>query len=493
MQPVKPFKLPVILCVVWATAGNLANSQSLTTLHKFCAQSGCPDGAIPTGLVQATNGEFYGTTESGGAYGYGTVFKMGAGGKLTTLYSFCAQNGCPDGAFPQSGLVEAPNGDLYGTTNSGGAYGSANFGGTVFKITPQGALTTLYSFCAQSGCLDGEFSDAGVVQASNGDLYGTTPYGGAYGEGTIYKITPSGTLTTVYSFCAQSGCPDGELPGGLMLATNGDLYGVTSYGGAHGNENRGGTVFKITPGGTLTTLHNFCAKKQCNDGENPESLVQASNGNLYGTTLNGGAYGHGTLFEMTPKGALTTLYNFCSPQSGCADGAFPEGSLVQATDGNLYGTTYGGGYNHTIYTGGTVFKVTPGGTLTTLYTFCEQSPCKDGENPNPLFQATNGNLYGATDTGGARAGEGTVFVFSVGLPPFVETLPMSGEVGAAVTILGSDLTGATSVTFNGTAATFTVVSASEIKTTVPTGATTGSVEVTTPSSTLSSNAAFRVK
>jgi uncharacterized repeat protein (TIGR03803 family) len=463
----------------------------LTTLHKFCAKSGCPDGAIPNGLVQATNGGLYGTTESGGAYGYGTVFKMTPSDKLITLYSFCAQGGCPDGARPLAGLVEDTNGDLYGTTSSGGAYGSANSGGTLFKITPEGALTTLYSFCAQSGCLDGELPQAGVVQTTNGDLYGTTPNGGAYSEGTIFKITPSGTLTTLYSFCAQTGCPDGELPGGLILASNGDLYGMTPFGGANG----GGTVFKITPGGTLTTLHSFCAKTGCKDGANPgeSSLVQASSGDLYGTTFSGGANGYGTLFEITLKGALTTLYNFCS-QSGCADGAGPEGGLVQATDGNLYGTTYGGGgYNHNIYTGGTVFKVTPSGTLTTLYSFCAQSPCTDGENPNPLFQATNGNLYGTTNAGGARTDEGTVYILSVGLGPFVETLPTSGKVGAAVTILGSDLTGATSVTFNGTAATFTVVSASEIKTTVPTGATTGAVEVTTPSSTLSSNAVFRVK
>jgi uncharacterized repeat protein (TIGR03803 family) len=488
---VKPFKSIVILCAVWVSAGNLASAQSLTTLHKFCAKSGCPDGAVPTGLVQVTNGDLYGTTESGGAYGYGTVFKMTSSGKLTTLYNFCAQSGCPDGAYPLAGVVEAANGDLYGTTSVGGAYGSANTGGTVFKITPEGTLTTLHSFCAQNGCPDGELPQQGVVEVANGDLYGTTEVGGAYDEGTIFKITPGGTLTTLHSFCAQGGCPDGEAPGGLILATNGDLYGMTPFGGAH----NGGTVFKITQAGTLSTLHNFCRKKGCTDGANPgeSSLVQASNGDLYGTTFSGGAYGNGTLFEITLKGALTTLYSFCSPQIACADGAIPEGNLVQAIDGNLYGATYGGGLNHNIYTGGTVFKSTLSGTVTTLYSFCPQGPCTDGDNPNPLLLATSGELYGTTNSGGARTGDGTIYMLSVGLGPFVETLPSLGKVGAAVTVLGSDLTGTTSVTFNGTAATFTVVSESEIKTTVPTGATTGTVEVTTPSSTLTSNVAFQIK
>jgi uncharacterized repeat protein (TIGR03803 family) len=385
-----------------------------------------------------------------------------------------------DGSYPDAGLVQATNGDLYGTTLNGGASSV----GTVFEITPSGTLTTLYSFCSQGGCMDGEIPEAVLVQATNGDLYGTTYAGGANGYGTVFRITPSGTLTTIHSFCSQSGCTDGEWPfAGLVQATNGDLYGTTYAGGANGY----GTVFRITPSGTLTTLHSFCSQSGCTDGENPVAgLVQANNGNLYGTTLAGGAYGDGTVFKITLSGTLTTLYNFCS-QSGCTDGEEPFAGLVQATNGDLYGTTSAGG----AHSGGTVFKITPSGTLTTLYNFCSQSGCKDGAYPVAgLVQATNGDLYGTA--GGGAYGLGAVFSLSVGLGPFVETLPTSGSAGASVEILGTNLTGATSVSFNGTEAVFEVVSSSEITTTVPTGATTGTVQVVTPNGTLSSNVPFRV-
>ena len=170
---------------------------------------------------------------------------------LTTLYSFCSQGGCTDGDYPRAGLVQTTNGDLYGTTAAGGAN---RLGGTVFKITPGGTLTTLYSFCSQTNCTDGSNSFAGLVQAANGDLYGTTGDGGANGYGAVFKITPSGTLTTLYSFCSQTNCTDGAGPeAGLVQAANGDLYGTTYSGG----NNYNGTVFKITPTGTLTTLYRF--------------------------------------------------------------------------------------------------------------------------------------------------------------------------------------------------------------------------------------------
>jgi uncharacterized repeat protein (TIGR03803 family) len=464
-----------MLCATTAIA---LPAQTFTTLFSF----DLTDGETPyAGLVQATNGDLYGTTYGGGAYGDGTIFKVTPSGKPTTLYSFCSQTGCADGKDPWAGLVQATNGDFYGTTYGGGAYGD----GTIFKITPSGILTTLYSFCAQSGCADGQLPEAGLIQATNGDLYGTTYDGGAYRSGTVFRIAPSGALTTLYSFCSQSGCPDGWLPNtGLIQATNGDFYGTTYGGGAYGY---GGTVFKITPTGALTTLYLFCSQPLCADGENSTAgLIQATNGDCYGTTYEGGAYGVGTVFKITPSGDLTTLYSFCS-KSGCADGEEPRAGLVQATDGNLYGTTYGGGSGY-----GTVFKITPSGILTTLYSFCAQSGCADGTNPGAgLVQDTSGAFYGTTQTGGAN-NDGTVFSLSVGLGPFVETQTTSGETGASVKILGSDLTGATSVTFNGTAATFTVASRYLITTTVPAGATTGKVQVVIPSRTLSSNVPFRV-
>jgi uncharacterized repeat protein (TIGR03803 family) len=474
----------VLLCV--ATAIGLS-AQTFKTLHRFDGT----DGGNPFGaLVQATGGNLYGTTDNG-ANGGGTVFKISPGGALTTLYSFCSQSGCTDGQYP-SPLVQATGGNFYGTTVSGGANTTGCNGpscGTVFKITPGGALTTLYSFCSQSGCPDGANPQAGLVQATNGDFYGTTSSGGANGGGTVFKITPSGTLTTLYSFCSQSGCPDGAHPWGLVQATNGSLYGTTLLGGA----NSQGTVFRITPSGTLKTLQNFKGP----NGANPYAgLVQANDGNFYGTTGGGGANNDGTVFKITPSGALTTLYSFCS-QSGCKDGANPYAGLVQATNGNLYGTTLYGGAKTTGCGGfgcGTVFKITPGGALTTLYSFCSQTRRTDGANPyGALVEDTDGNFYGATEFGGRGSGYGTVFSLSVGLGPFVETQPASARVGGFVQILGTNLTGATSVSFSGTPAVFRVVLNSWIKTTVPEGATTGTVQVVTPGGTLSSNVPFRVR
>src|SRR5581483_8472825 len=370
-------------------------------------------------------------------------------------------------------LVLATDGNLYGTTTAGGAY----FAGTVFKITPTGRLTTIYSFCPNKyDCSDGLLPDGKLVQATDGNLYGTTLHGGPDEWGTIFKITPEGTLTTLHTFDYS----DGGFPNaGLLQAKEGNLYGTTTRGGAHGS----GTIFKISLGGTLTTLYSFCAQTNCTDGAYPYTgLVQSNDGSLYGTTGQGGAYNNGTVFKISPTGTLTTLYEFCA-QTNCADGSFPYG-LVLATDGNLYGTTGGGG----IHGDGTLFRITLSGTLRTL-----SFDGNDGEEPIAnLMQATNGNFYGTTYSGGAY-NQGTVFQLSIGLAPFVETLPISGKVGAIVDILGTNLTGATSVSFNGTAATFTVVSASEITTTVPSGATTGILTVTTPSGTLNSNVVFRVR
>src|SRR5208337_2819999 len=226
-----------------------------------------------------------------------------------------------------------------------------------------------------------------------------------------------------------------------------------------------GTVFKITPSGKLTTLYSFCSVggTACTDGSGPQAgLIQATDGNFYGATYDGGANGSGTVFKITPKGTRTTLHSFCS-QTGCTDGYYPWAGLIQATDGNFYGTTSEGGG---ATSAGTVFMITPAGTLTTLHSF----DGTDGGQPySGLVQGYDGNFYGTTSTD-AR-GNGTVFKLSMGLGPFVKTQTTSGTVGAAVKILGSSLTGASSVTFNGTAATtFKVVSNYEITATVPAGA-----------------------
>ena len=267
-----------------------------------------------------------------------------------------------------------------------------------------------------------------------------------------------------------------------MQATNGDLYRTTFYGGTYGI----GTVFQVTTEGTLTTLHSFDGA----DGANPEAgLVQANNGKPYGTTYYGGGYG--TIFDITTGDALTMLHSF---EGYPTDGSHPEAGLIQATYGNLYGTTTFGGASSAcnldgVIGCGTIFESTPAGAVTVLFSFDDA----DGAYPAAgLLLATNGNLYGTTTAGGP-SGQGTIFSLSAGLGPFVETVPSSGKVGAKVTILGNNLSGSTSVTFNGTAATFTAKSSTEITTTVPTGATTGYVKVTTSTGhTLTSNVKFRV-
>ena len=444
-----------VLCV---TAAIGSSAQTLTTLASFTGYDGDEPHAS---LVQGTDGNFYGTTNYGGPNAMGgTIFNISPGGALTTLYAFCGQYMCSDGDHSFGGVIQASDGNFYGTTQGGGI----NDNGTVFQLTPEGTFTTLYSFVGK----DGSAPTAPLMQATNGDLYGTTAGGGRYGAGTIFKMTLAGKLTRLHSFNGA----DGANPVGMLVqATDGNFYGTTS-GGA-------GTVFEITPAGTLTTLHTFSGA----DGYSPVAgLVQAVNGNFYGTTSSGGANGDGTVFEITPAGTLTVLHNFAGYG---IDGANPGAALVQATDRNFYGTTTNGGDGDA----GTVFKITPGGRLSTLYSFDWGS----GDLPySGLLQATDGAFYGTTGQGGTDCC-GTVYRLSMGLGPFVRTAPGSGKVGAPVVILGTNLTGTTAVTFHGTAAAFTVVSSSEITTEVPAGAGTGKVRVRTLSGTLWSNVAFRVR
>lgn len=407
----------------------------------------------------------------------GRFFKITRSGTLTTLHSFCVNlSNCADGAYPVAGLLLATNGSLYGSTYQGGGNNCSSSCGTVFKITPSGTLTTLYTFCAKANCADGAFPVGNLVQATSGDFYGTTEGGGAYGRGTVFKMTQSGTVTTLYSF--KLGSP----VAGLVQATNGDFYGAAQRGGEYSH----GRVFKITPNGKLTTLYNFCSEPHCPDGAAPDgTLIQAADGNFYGPTL-GANIEYGTVFKITADGKLTTLYTFCT-LNACADGDGPS-TLVQAADGNFYGATYGYG----MYDCGTVFELTPAGTLTTLYSFDDTDGCAPFAG---LLQATNGKFYGTPYFGGNNScsmGCGTVFSLDVGLPSFVEALPYSGKVGKNIKILGQGLTGTTAVSFNGTAASFTVKSDMYLVATVPNGATTGFVTVTTPSDMLTSNRQFRV-
>ncbi len=440
----------LVLCA--ATAVRLP-AQTYNTVYNFSAP-----GEQALGLTQATDGNIYGVS-------LGTVFKFTLGLILTILHTFDGT----DGSFPYGTLVQIGNGDLYGTTEQGGA---SNYG-TIFKVTTAGAFTSLYSF---SNTTDGGDPVARLVQAANGDLYGVANLG-PLGFGTVFKITQSGEFTTVHTFNG----PDGSQPNALIRAANGYFYGTTGSGGA-GNY---GTVFKMTPGGTLTTLYSFA---NTTDGAYPSAaLVQGLDGDFYGTTA--GDSGLGTIFRISPAGELTTLHTFDG-----TDGAYVDTGLTLGSDGNFYGTATSGGPGYsqgTLSGGGTIFEITPAGTFTTLHAFCGFQ-CDDGLNPGAgLVQDTDGTFYGTTTSGGI--GVGTIFDLSVGLAPFVRAQPGVGVPGEIIRILGTDFTQTTSVMFNGKPAVFAKISPVLLLAQVPAGASTGNIQVVTFSGTLSSNVPFRVR
>lgn len=413
------FRLFIVLQIcVWIACS--APAQTFTTLVTFNASNGDESEGS---LVQGSDGNFYGTTYQGGdltcgaPYGCGTVFKVTPAGTLTTLHNFETK----DGAHPMTGLVLGSDGNFYGTTNASGAISCMSVCGTIFRITPGGALTTIYNFCSLTNCADGAQPQAALIQGSDGNFYGTTTVGGdascnaPFGCGTIFVVTPTGSLTTIHAFSGSDGASPNS---SLLLASDGNFYGTTFGKGANTS---GGTVFKITPGGTLTTLYSFCAQTNCVDGAAPlSSLVEGGDGNLYGTTSNGGdaacapPVGCGTVFKITTSGALTTLHVFCSA-TDCPDGTNPYAGLTLGKDGNFYGTTTAGGNTGCNYGCGTVFSITPAGQLTTLHVFSGA----DGTHPQAgLIQTSNSDFYGATlysgsPTCNSNTGCGTLFQLAV--------------------------------------------------------------------------------
>ena len=380
--------------------GTLSNLRNFTTT-RYNFYNG--DGDHPsTGLIQTSDGNFFGSTDIGGSGGQGTIFKLTPTGDLITLYNFSAVNGHDansDGAALSGGIIRATDGNFYGTTFHGGAAGL----GTVFKITADGAFTSLLSFTGT----DGDAPFASLVQASDGNFYGLTSRGGTSDDGTAFKITPAGQLTTLHHFNGNDGA---EPQAALIQGSDGNFYGMTSKRGPGGY----GTVFQMTPAGVVTTLHNFSAvdKNGANaDGAAPRnSLIQASDGNFYGMTDYGGTGGTGTVFTITAQGALTTLHSFSHLDSNQQniDGSYPAGKLLQLSDGNFYGTAEFGGVN----TYGTIFKITPAGVLTVLHSFGYNSD--EGANPNTgLIVGSDGNIYGTTDYDGSE-GSGTVYRLTLG-------------------------------------------------------------------------------
>ncbi|MCX6979247.1 MAG: cadherin-like beta sandwich domain-containing protein [Verrucomicrobia bacterium] len=377
----------------------------LTTLVEFTWNLSTNKGGSPYGgLVQGSDGNFYGTTNGGGSGQTGTAFKMTPAGVLTTLVEFGNTLPGPPVSLssnPRAALVQGSDGNFYGTVSggAGGASGGAGTGGAIFKMTAAGALTTLVKLPANSATYGGRSPQAELVQGTDGNFYGTTYYGGANELGTIFKMTPAGLTTTLIEFTGNGSSNKGASPqAGLVQGRDGNFYGTTSFGGANGY----GTVFKMTPAGGLTTLVEFTWNGASNKGTYPNAtLIQGSDDNFYGTTTGGGASNFGTVFKMTPAGALTTLVEFDSTNH---IGLNPESALVQGVDGNYFGTTYFGGTTNF----GTVFKITPTGVLTTLVEFTNSGATNKGAYPKGLIQGSDGNFYGTTWGGGASA-FGTVF------------------------------------------------------------------------------------
>ena len=400
-----------------------AQAQGYSVLHSF---TGGADGATPDGkvVVSANDGTLYGTTSAGGSANSGTVFKIDPAGTETVLYRFA---GGADGKAPYAGpVVDAP-GNLYGTTQLGGA---SNFG-TVFKIDSAGTETVLHSF---TGGADGGVPLAPLFwDFASGNLYGTTTAGGA-GYGTVFQIDTTGTLTVLYTF--QGGADGGRPIGGLIRDTAGNLYGTTNGGGmpnaCAGGSVGCGVVYKVAPSGTETVLYTFTGG--AHGGQPKAGLAMDATGNLYGTTAAGGTADNGVVFELDSAGVETVLYDFGS------GGGAPSGDVVLDSSGKLYGTANSGGSGY-----GTVFKLDPTSPgILALHQFAAGS---DGANPVAgLFYDHLGNVYGTTSAGGS-GNFGTVFTFQEAGPPTPDYQLSVSPLAPAVVHPGGSSTATLSLVF----------------------------------------------
>lgn len=447
------------ICVSLLTLACLvtsAHGQTYTDLFDFDGTNhGCCS-LMPSVLAQGRDGSLYGTTIAGGLNGRGVIFKSSLTGTLTVLHSF----NLTDGSSPEGGLSLATDGNLYGTTTFGGSHSA----GTIFKITPSGTHTVIYNFANGP---DGGFPRNSPVQGSDGQLYGTTVVGG---NSTVYKVTTSGTLTTIATLAL-------ECDGPLLLAADGKFYGITLVGGV---SNRG-SVFSVTTAGVLKTVFSF------NDptGALPYGpLLQAVDGNFYGTASVGGSLGGGVVYKLTPTGAFTVLHNFDSTIR--TFGLTPTTGLVQGSDGFLYGVTSGGGAN----LDGTIFKIKTDGTA---FADIHDFDGSHGSVPysQPLLH-TNGKIYGQTNSGGSH-NQGVIYSLAAGLKQFVQPVVVKqAKVGASVGVLGQNFSTATGVLFGAGAGTFTVLGNSFLTAKPANGATTGAITVNEPGGNLVSPQIFKI-
>jgi uncharacterized repeat protein (TIGR03803 family) len=413
----------------------------------------------PPGVIaQGRDGNMYSTAHDGGLDELGGIFKISSTGSYSVFWTFNNVFSTPS----SSGITVGTDGNFYGSQSGvipGGPYGA------ILQINAAGTSETyMHGFDLTHGA-----DPAGPpIEGVDGNFYGTT-YSGGNGVGTVYKITPSLVFTMLYNFDGTHGdSPNGPLVQGV----DGNFYGTTSGGGAHGH----GEVFKVTPQGVLSVLHSFNGT----DGDNPTAgLMLAKDGNFYGTTGDGGANGYGEVFRISSKGVFKLLYSFAGSSDG--SGGFPAGGLVQASDGNFYGTTtpYGGNPAQ-------IYRLTPAGTHTNVGAF------EVSDTPEiTLLQHTSGPLYGDTFGGGAD-GDGQFYGVNLGLQPFAALLQGMSKAGKTIGILGQGFSNATRVSFNGVTAKFAVLSDTFLTATVPAAATTGPVTVVIPTGNLVSKQPFWV-
>ncbi|MFO1433737.1 MAG: choice-of-anchor tandem repeat GloVer-containing protein [Candidatus Competibacteraceae bacterium] len=405
----------------------LAPDGTFTVLHVF---NYATDGEFPAGVIQDSAGNLYGVTSEGGPTGAGTIYRLAPDGTFIVLHAF---NRSIDGGFPYAGVIQDSAGNLYGTTSAGGP----TWGGTVYRLAPDGTFTVLHAFNYFN---DGQAPQTGVIQDSAGNLYGTTWNGGPNGGGTIYRLAPDGAFTVLHAFNYET---DGVNPtAGVIQDSAGNLYGTTPYGGPSGNGtvyrldpatpqfaviqafmplpfsptgvtpgstgnlygttspielNNDNIIFSLTPDGTFTVLHVF---NSLTDGSSPHAgVIQDSAGNLYGTTAQGGPTWGGAVYRLAADGTFTVLHAF----DYSLDGDFPSAGVIQDSAGNLYGTTTQGGPARS----GTVYRLAPdGSSFTVLHAF--DSGSGGGLPYAGLIQDSAGNLYGTTAQGGIT-GAGTVY------------------------------------------------------------------------------------
>jgi uncharacterized repeat protein (TIGR03803 family) len=407
------------------------------------------------GSIAQSRGGYMICTVPSNSVSDGVAMRISTSGVQTILHEFDNVGG-----YPTSGVMLGRNGEFFGTT----LWSSTNLG-SIFEMTPDGTVKVLHELISGPD----RYPNAPLIQSLYGDFYGTTT-GDATHSGSVYKINEYGGFTHLHTFTGS----DGANPyGPLVQATNFWFYGTTGSGGA----NNSGTIFRINSSGEFEVLYNF-------DGTHGTlpiaGLIQANDGNFYGTAYYGGAYNAGVVFKMTPAHHVTVLHDF----NGGSDGSGPEGELIQATDGYLYGITSGGGASG----GGVLFRISTTGVFTVLHPF----HVSDGANPLALIQHTDGFLYGDTVTGGYNS-QGVFYRFDIGQAPFVTYLSSYGRAGMTVQILGQYFTADSEVFFNGVAAQVTEVEPTYMRVVVPDGATSGFITVTTAKGTLKSDKVFLVR